>query len=463
MFRLFDPKNLVSSDKLAHLKDKLDKSLARLIRPSCHGGNPFIYSLICTKRHELIDTLAELPNWDTAATDGKKCFWHPDFLERLHLHEIPVVLQHESIHIMCRHVARSVGKDHELWAYVIEFCTNSQIESDYRKSKRYSKSQEKHALWQGNLGKPINIDTFIRILEGKRAWPGGRSCFVDINAYHQTPEQLYKKLKPIWDKSQVRCKECSSLTNIRNQFDKKSSNNSCPTCGSDKGDMAPMDGHIKPKVSKQETIEELVGAAERAKNIERGSVPAYVEELIHNLINPSVNLADEIRMSCMRESQNDGMKNDWKRPRRRFLSIGQYMPSRRTHKPRWLAMIDTSASMSISDIEHGLSQLQSLGDETDGTIVPCDADVHWDKATKVESTSDLSKTTIVGRGGTVFIDFFKHFPEKVGTDFDVIVIITDGFCGKIPIELAPSIDCLWVITRKDSSFNPLFGRVINLK
>ncbi len=466
MFRLLDPKRLVEPIKLEIFRRKLDSSMAGLIRASVDGGNPFLYSLVATKTHELADELPGIPKWHTAATDGERYFWYPEFLERVSIPEIPVVLQHESIHIISHHVSRSVGKDPRLWAYVIDFCANAQLESDYRKSHRYSKAKKKYALWQGNLGRPINIETFIKILEGKRGWPGGRSCFVDLSAYHMTPEQLYEKLKPFWDNSPVRCKKCNSLAmNPRGQpLNKRPFKpGSCPQCGTEGDDMAPMDGHIPSKKSKQDVLEELVSASERANSIEKGSVPAYVEEAIHNLINPSVNLADQIRMSCMREARNDGMRNDWKRPRRRSWAMGQYMPRRKTFKPRWLAMLDTSGSMLNSDIVYGLSQLQSLGDETDGLVVPCDAAVHWDRATKIEDASDLNQTEVVGRGGTVFTDFFTDFPEKVGTDFDVVVIITDGLCGKIPAELAPPTDCLWVITRKNSSFKPGFGRVIPLR
>lgn len=476
MFRLQDPDKLVDPLLLEKLRKKLDSALAALLRPSIEGGNPFLYSWLATKTHELKATLSSLPGWKTAATDGEKYFWYPSFLIKLLGKEIPVVLQHESLHVIYEHVKRFPGKDAKLFAYCIDFVANAHLENDFLKAKEAAKKRnksynkktilERKTLWGGNIGQPISIDTFTKILRGTSIWPQTNCCFVDIKALHMSPEELYNQLKPEWDNSPSRCKECDSLTlGPRGQVLNKKpfAPGACKGCGTERDPNGPLDGHLPSKKSKQEVLEALVSASAKAEAIEPGSTPSYVEETINGLINPSMNLADHIRMSMLREARNDGMRNDWKRPRRRAISLGRYMPRRKTYKPKWLAMLDTSASMQEADIIYGLSQLQSLGYETEGLVVPCDAAVHWEDATEIREIADLNKTAIVGRGGTVFNDFFRNFPEKVGTEFDVVVIITDGICGPVPIELAPSIDCLWVVTRNNDWFNPPFGRVIPLR
>ena len=136
---------------------------------------------------------------------------------------------------------------------------------------------------------------------------------------------------------------------------------------------------------------------------------------------------------------------------------------RHTFKPRWLAMIDTSGSMGDDDIIYGISQLQALGNESEGFVVPCDAKVHWKGVQKIDQVKDLKKTKIIGRGGTVFDDFFKEFPNELGTDFDVIIIITDGYCGQVPYDLRPACDVVWVITTPGYEYKPTFGRVAPLR
>jgi predicted metal-dependent peptidase len=464
MFRLQDPNNLVDAKQLERLRSKLDSALACLIKPSADGGNPFLYSLVATKTHELADTMESIPNWETAATDGDKYFWHPIFLNKLLPYEISIVMQHESIHIISEHVNRFSNKDPTLWAYCIDFCANAHLENDYRKSYRYSKAQTKYAIWSGNIGSPLSIEGLIKILRGHRAWPTTRSVFVDMKALHSSPESLYETLKPEWDNSSTRCKKCNSLSlNPRGQPTSKRpfSSDACSICGTKDNNIGPLDGHIKSAKSKQEILEELIGATERSNLIERGSVPSYVEDTINNLVSPSINLADHIRMACLRKSSNDGMQNDWKHFRRRALARGQYLPNRKSLRPKWLAMIDTSGSMSLEAITHGLSQLQSLGDDTDGIVVPCDAVVHWEHATEINDMSDLARTQIIGRGGTIFDSLFTEYAEKVGSDFDVIIIITDGLLPSPKIELGPPVDVLWAIVGKQD-FNPCFGKVVRL-
>lgn len=431
--RLQDPKNLVSFNELEKLRTKLDSSLIRLIKATADGGNPFLYSLIATKTHELADELSGLPGWQTAATDGDKYFWHPIFLEKLEAHEIQIVLQHESIHALHGHVTRFAGKDPMLWAICIDYCTNAHIENDYRKSKRLSSSKYKHFIWGGNLGNPISIENFILVLEGKKIFPKYRSCFADITALNDSPESLYNKLKPYWNNNQKKS-DFSKIT---------------------------IDGHLPILKSKQDILEELMRASERANKIEKDSVPAYADDIIKKLINPSLNLKDHILMACLHEVQNNGVSNNWKRPRRRSFATNQYMPSRKTHKPKWLAMLDTSGSMSRDDLTYGLSQLQSLGADTDGLVVPCDAEVHWNKATKINDIFDLQNTVITGGGGTSFDNFFTDYVDNVGSEFDIIIIITDGFVAPPKEELCPIINVFWIVTN-EKQFRPNFGKVLAL-
>jgi predicted metal-dependent peptidase len=125
-------------------------------------------------------------------------------------------------------------------------------------------------------------------------------------------------------------------------------------------------------------------------------------------------------------------------------------------------MLDTSGSMSDDDIVYGVSQLQVLGDDMDCLLVCCDAQVYWEDATHAKGVGDLKRTKVVGRGGTVFDDFFRDFPKRVGKDFDVVICITDGFFGEIPMEYKPPMDVVFVITN-DHEISPSFGRVAPLR
>ena len=125
--------------------------------------------------------------------------------------------------------------------------------------------------------------------------------------------------------------------------------------------------------------------------------------------------------------------------------------------------MDTSGSMSDDDIANGVKELQLVADTAEGWIVPCDAVPYWDKATRVNSKTALQRTQVVGRGGTVFTEFFRDLPkQKFGDKIDLVIILTDGDCGEVPVNLMPrGADCLWIVTNK-REFKPNFGRVAQL-
>jgi predicted metal-dependent peptidase len=439
--RLQDPHKLVSDKELYDLAKKVESAMTIMARDIPHGGNPFLYGFTVTKEHELAVKIESF-EVHTAATDGVKFYWNPDFLAKLNKYELPIIMEHETIHLVSEHAQKFAGKkNQEAWGLAIDFVTNARIEDDHRKINRGSKLSTKRKIWGPNIGEPVSIRDLISIKKGLKESP--KKClFVDMGAVKRSPEDVYKEILPYFDRPPQQQPKTTPAEE-----------------GDEESPQQTLDSHIPCKLDNQEILEELLVATERANAIDRGTVPSYVEDIIGELTNPTVDLSEHIRMACL-QAKCDGMRNRWKRPRRRSFAIGQYLPTRIGHKPRWLCLLDTSGSMSKEQIAEGVSQLQSLGNETEGYIIPCDAAVHWDHIDEVNNASDLVSTKIIGRGGTVFDDFFKEFPDRLGTDFDVIIVITDGLV-EVSKDLDPGIDCIWAIT-SSQQFTPPFGRAVKL-
>ena len=121
-------------------------------------------------------------------------------------------------------------------------------------------------------------------------------------------------------------------------------------------------------------------------------------------------------------------------------------------------------SMSTDDMAFGLSQLCALDDRSEGTIVPADATIYWDEATKIKKAvpEEISQVKVVGRGGTRYAEFFADYEKHIGK-CDFLIVVTDGFL--LDTDIAdmkhPGIDVIWLIT-SGSAFNPPFGRVFDL-
>jgi predicted metal-dependent peptidase len=421
---------------------KMDKALLLLSRSRANGGNPFLFAFLGAKPHYLARKIPNfhLKEFRTAATDGKVFFWNPEFIDRLEPADILTVMEHESMHVVLNHVERSVGKHPKVWNIAIDFVVNAHMEHDHRLMKRQG------SPWKVPVfGPNITLERFLRFLEGKAGLPKnngkGGGTFTDPSLYKTSVNEIYNEILKRWNETGDDVKK-----RLDEQFDGQES----------------MDAHVACEADDDQVQEELIRASRAAEAMESGSTPGYVKDAIDHLVNPTFSFLDVIRFAIFNKSTQDGVRSNWKRPRRRYLSIDQFLPTRHDYKPKWLCLLDTSGSMTDEDIMFGVSQLQSLGDETDGIIVPCDAKVHWDAAMEVKNATDLKHTEVKGRGGTTFVDFFKNYKEKLGSEFDVIIVITDGLIPKTPSSLAPECDCIWAITRK-KEFKPPFGRVASLR
>jgi predicted metal-dependent peptidase len=505
---LQDSRGLLREDQglLRELQQKVSAAMTKLAQQPKNGGHPFLFALTAPKPHEVVDKIGHQPI-RTAATDGKQFYWYPGFLKKLDAMEISTVMQHEGYHVLFDHVRRGMGRNHDVWNWAIDYVVNCVIEIDHEQQQRQG------ALWTPNLGTPLPLKTLLDWLDAKKGANLPKTgedsglIFADKTLQGRTPESIYDEIMKHLENSPRKCPACGGVGNkiFKKKGDQEGQGGSgdqdqegdgqeqdsgrgqgqgdqegqgggcghdhsddgdghgghtCKTCG---GKLLPMDAHIMPGVTKEEAVQEALRAADTAKKM-RGLVPSGVEDVLGELEKPTLTWQDIVRNAATRKKMDVGNKNDWKRFRRRPMSfpMPQYMPRKHDHRPKVLAMLDTSGSMGQDDLVYGVSQLQVLGDDMDLLIVPCDAQPYWQDATLAKNLRDLNRTKVTGRGGTVFNQFFEEFPRKVGRDFDVVVVITDGYCGEIPMELKPPCDVVWVLTQ-DFAYNPTFGRVAPMR
>ena len=484
--RLSDPMNVAESPRqLRECQEKINTCLTRLFRQPSNGGNPFLFALCSPKAHKLVRKLGS-QEIRTAATNGKEFFWNPEFLESLSPEEVSTVMSHESYHVLFFHCApeRSGGLDGHMWNIAVDYVVNATIETEHEKSGRNVKNPQ---IWTGPLGSAISLQMYIEWIDGTRQNLPQPGCFADVTVYGRSPESIYEQIRKAMLASPRRCKESAGGCGAMSMDPKTGKStiqqpwgpNSCPCCGAEPNSSSgpgSLDSHMPSGQTREETLGDMMRAADQANAIGRGSVPASIEEALGRLKRPELSARDIIRMAVAQKKANAGNMNDWKRFRRRpsyiyarndagaFTPKHQlYTPKKHDFNPRWVALLDTSGSMSDDDIVNGVKELQSVADIAEGWIVPCDARPYWDKATRVTNKTDIARTVVKGRGGTVFEEFFRDLPkQKFGDRIDLVIIITDGDCDQIPMKLMPrGADCLWLITNQ-REFRPNFGRVAKL-
>lgn len=486
--RLADPMNVATSARqLMECQDRINTCLTRMFRSPASGGNPFLFALTSPKPHRLVRDIngREIK---TAATDGKVFYWNPDFLESLNPEEVSTVMSHEAYHVLFFHCAleRSGGLDGRTWNISVDYVVNATIETENEKSGRNLKVPN---AWTGPLGTAISLDMYLEYIDGTREDLPQPGCFVDKTVYGRSPESIYEQLRKAELNSPRRCKEhqggCGSLSIDPKTGQSKVAQpwdpNGCPKCGAPPdytgGSAGSLDSHLPSSQTREETMGDMMRAADQVRASGRGTVPEGIEEALARLKKPELTARDIIRLAVSRRKADAGNNNDWKRFRRRPSFIYEknaqgilsprhrlYVPKKYDFTPTWVCLMDTSGSMRDEDIANGVKELQLISDIAEGWIVPCDAQPYWEKATRVNSKTALTRTRVVGRGGTVFESFFRELPkQKFGSEIDLVIIITDGDCDQVPVNLMPvGADCLWIITSGKADFNPNFGRVARL-
>src|ERR1700690_813978 len=472
--------------------------MTRMYQKSGNGGNPFLFMYSGPKEHILADKLSGDKEFKTAATDGKLFYWCPEFLEKLEHHQVATCMMHESNHILYGHCSpgRGHGKDKEDWNISIDYTNNATLELGHQKAQEEAKTLQKTLpdLWgAGIIGKPVSLKELLDWIDGKLdkidQTEGIIRFFSDIGVLNRGPESVYHEIMQHKMNSPRRCKTCGALSinpkTGKSIFGKPPfPPGTCPKCGAKPNSMClghgvgSLDSHMDSALTKEQVMGEMIQAAEKAANFGRGYVPAGIEAALAELKAPTLSAHDIIVNAMQRKAMDAGFNSDYAHMKRRpqFLyeknEKGEYIkkhklynPRKYTYSPKWVCMFDTSGSMSDADIVNGVSELQAVAaiQDSEGWMIPCDAEPHWNAKVQITCSSDIKRSRVVGRGGTVFGQFFGQLSKEIGTDLDVVVLVTDGDCGadSLPQSLRPQCDVLWIITN-DRPFKPSFGRVVQL-
>ncbi len=477
----------MAGDDIDELNDKLRVAKMVIARSPEKGGSPFIYAFSATKPHYLEDISMPIYTDDSgtehkfysAATDGKKYMWHPETLKRLNPREIGVFMCHETYHIVLQHADpnRMLGKNKKVWNIAVDYVVNGMIEHDARQAGRVSSygnyGPNEHPIWSGNIGRPLPYEELLASIQeahkNMKDAKGGTQkhktkkskgapkgppnpddmrMYVDYKTYGRSAEDIYDELMKY-----VKDMEEDMLDMILEQL----------------GGGTPDDHQQQSNISRQDLLQEVLDAVAATKQL-CGTVPGSIEDHLAKLQEPKLTWQDIVRNTLQARRQEKGRINDWSRFRRRSVSLAIqpgmkednpfYVPKKKDDFCSWLALLDTSGSMSNEDMAYGVSQLKCLDGRSEGLVVCCDAETYWDKATRISKMADLPMINPVGRGGTVFNSFFENYRQKVGTDWDVMIVMTDGGIWDMETLKRPHCDVVWVLTNNWEQFNPPFGRVV---
>jgi predicted metal-dependent peptidase len=215
-----------------------------------------------------------------------------------------------------------------------------------------------------------------------------------------------------------------------------------------------FDEHLQPGTATGQTAKEAVdnrnedkwkAALQAGLTIARqqGKVPAALERLINEILQPKVSWRDHIEAFFARRIGNG--RYDWRTPDRRLIVRDIIAPGKAGYGAEAVAIaFDTSRSISVEDISMGFGELAGIIDDVrPRRLFVIWSDAHVDRVDELDCGSDLldlRKHPGKGGGGTDFRPVFDEI-EDMGVEPGALVYFTDSY-GTFPEE-APSYPVLW--------------------
>jgi predicted metal-dependent peptidase len=176
-------------------------------------------------------------------------------------------------------------------------------------------------------------------------------------------------------------------------------------------------------------------AAALASAKAQGKLPAGLERLLTEIIEPQVAWQDHIRAFFARKVGGGGY--NWRKPDRRLIQRDIYAPERAGNGCGMVVVaVDTSGSINQKILDVFFGEMRGIIDDVRPQLIHvvwCDAKVH--KVDTVESAMDIDGLKPAGGGGTAFEPVFDWIAEQSLAP-DALVYLTDGL-GSFP-KAAPA-------------------------
>jgi predicted metal-dependent peptidase len=335
------------------LMKRLSKAKTSLILES-----PFIGSVALNMPMTLSD---EVP---TAATNGKRVLYNPDFIEPLTDEELKFLVAHECLHPMLEHNYRRGSRDPKKWNKAADFVINQLLVDE-------------------------GIGKFIE---------GG--C-LDKNIYTNgggTSDGIY---------------------NLLPDADGEGDDPGGP--GNDL-----QDGEGSQAEQAQEAAEwkiKVAQAAQAAKMM--GKLSANMARLVDEVLKPKVDWR-EVLHRFVQKAKND--QRSFARPNRRFLSQGLYMPTVSGEVLGELVFaVDMSGSINDNEKNQFAAECRTVFEDGRPEKLHLIFFSHEVCAHDTIGRDDDFVFNARGGGGTAFSPVFKHIEEQ-GIEPAGIVFLTDLYC-----------------------------------
>ena len=379
--------------------------------------------------------LKEAPEVGTMATDGKRLFYNPAFVDRLDPKVLRAIIAHETLHCALGHLWRKEARKQEKWNRAADHAANL-------------------ILKKGGFALPEN-------------------CLCDDKFEGMEAEIIYAKLpdSPSSKERLLDSHDTWSQGNNKNQPQ-------MPPPPRDSSDQTPKDEQEKPRGSddqkegqapktaggsddenregndlKKLWQERLVRAATAARM--QGKLPGTVDQRIQDILQPKLNWR-----IILRDMITSFAKNNFRLvpPSKKHLWRGIYLPSMTGETLEIAIGLDTSGSVSEKEFQEFLAEVKGVAEQFDDHVLHfffCDAAIH-ERVTLTPHDAwpeQFSKRN----GGTSFVPVFDAIADD-NLPVSALVYLTDG-AGDYPKQ-PPEYPVIWIL---NTDYDVPWGQKIKME
>ena len=431
---------VLSDEKKREYIKRIILSRMRLL---CNNG---FYGLLLMHMDFALDE-----NCQTAATDGHKIFFGPNFLDELNDSELDFIMMHEILHCVLQHCKRTGDRNNELYNIACDIVVNSNIKLSNNNNDRsitlrkYGVSM--HIAPDGKEGAEYTAEQVYDMLSPNSASAGGSSSSQTAKGDNETdcntPSQLSGSSIGREQKKQAKNGAIDPIWDDHTHW------------GFESDDDEFRDVWVKRLVDAGTAI------SIRDPSNQRGTLPLCVERILKELKSPQT----DWRMVLNDFVQEEIADYSFTPPDRRFDDNPFYLPDFNDTVDvvnNILFMIDTSGSMSDDMITSAYSEVKGAIDQFDGKL--CGWLGFFDAAVvepiRFEDVEEFKVIKPAGGGGTSFHVVFEYVHRYMSDDPPVsIIILTDGFAPFPKEKMAMGIPVLWVL---NSDVEPPWGKVARI-
>ena len=367
------------------VKDQDALDLLTIARISLLLKQPFFGVLAMNL--ELIEVMPEIEErMRTAAVDGRRFWYNPEFIKSMDKEEIMFLVGHEILHCVFNHLRRRFDREPKIYNMAADYVINATLIEAGFKMPKIGLYEKKYLNWTSE-------DVYDDLIKNKTSAKPTLDCHAGDPGYPG---------------------------------------------GDDEGEGEGGDQE-RQKIE-DDWRDNIIQAAQAAA----GNVPSGIQRLIKDLTEPKMDWRQLLQMhlqSCVRTDYT------WMRPNKRTFGMGITMPSMdMDDMVKVCIAIDTSGSVSPDMLKDFLAEVKGVMDSFSGYeihIACFDTDVHNYQC--ITSEDDLLNYDIQGGGGTDFMAWWRWAEDQEWMgEVRKCLFFTDGYpYGDWGIDNL--VETLWIV------------------